>query len=114
MNLERTQRGTIDITPWMEWYLSCLGRAIDAAAGTLATTLRKAHVWERANRFPINPRQRQILNRLLDGFVGKLTTSKYAKLAKCSEDTACATSAVLLNTACCTKTTPADAAPATL
>ena len=72
----------------MEWYLGCLGRAIDAAAGTLATTLRKAPVWERANRHPLNPRQRQVLNRLLHGFEGKLTTSKYAKLAKCSEDTA--------------------------
>ena len=72
----------------MEWYLAYLGRAIDAAAGTLAATLRKAHVWERANRFSINPRQRQVLNRLLDGFEGKLTTSKYAKLGKCSEDTA--------------------------
>ena len=86
--LERSQRGTTDITPWMEWYLACLGRALNAATGTLATTLRKAHVWERANRFPLNPRQRQVLNRLLDGFEGKLTTSKYAKLAKCSEDTA--------------------------
>ena len=54
----------------------------------LAATLRKANVWERANRFPFNPRQRLVLNRLLDGFEGKLTTSKYAKLAKCSEDTA--------------------------
>ena len=86
--LEQTQRGPTDITLWMEWYLACLGRALDAAAGMLAATLRKANVWERANRFPFNPRQRLVLNRLLDGFEGKLTTSKYAKLAKCSEDTA--------------------------
>ncbi|HEY3566814.1 MAG TPA: Fic family protein [Thermoanaerobaculia bacterium] len=86
--LERTQKGTLDITPWMSWFLGCLGRAIDAAQGTLGSVLAKARFWERARNVALNDRQRLVLNRLLDGFEGKLTTSKYAKLAKCSQDTA--------------------------
>ena len=86
--LERTQKSTLDITPWLEWFLGCLGRAIEGAQTTLSAVLAKAHFWERIRAFPLNPRQQLILNRLLDGFEGKLTTSKYAKLAKCSQDTA--------------------------
>jgi len=86
--LEETQKGTLDITPWMEWFLGCLGRAIDGAQTTLAAVLAKARFWESIAGVPINERQRLVLNRLLDGFEGKLTTSKYAKLAKCSQDTA--------------------------
>jgi len=86
--LERTQKGNLDITPWMEWFLGCLGRAIDGAQTTLAAVLTKARFWESIAGVAINERQRLILNRLLDGFHGKLTTSKYAKLAKCSQDTA--------------------------
>jgi Fic family protein len=86
--LEETQKGTLDITPWMEWFLGCLGRAIDGAQTTLATVLTKARFWEANAGIAINDRQRLVLNRLLDGFEGKLTTSKYAKLAKCSQDTA--------------------------
>lgn len=86
--LERTQRGPLDVTPWLEWFLGCLGRAIDGAQRTLATVLFKAHFWEAAGAVPINERQRLMLNRLLDGFEGKLTTSKWAKLARCSTDTA--------------------------
>ncbi|MGD0361300.1 MAG: DUF4172 domain-containing protein, partial [Bryobacteraceae bacterium] len=86
--LERTQKGDLDITPWMEWFLGCLGRAIDGAQTTLAAVLAKAHFWESVAGVAINDRQRPILNRLLDGFQGKLTTSEYAKLAKCSQDTA--------------------------
>ncbi len=86
--LEKTQRGALDVTPWMEWFLGCLDRALDGAEGTLAAVLRKAAVWREVNRDPVNERQRKVLNRLLDGFEGKLTTSKYAKLAKCSTDTA--------------------------
>jgi Fic family protein len=86
--LEKTQTGTLDITTWMEWFLGCLGRAIDGAQATLAAVLTKARVWEAIAGMAINPRQRLVLNRLLDGFEGKLTTSKYAKLAKCSQDTA--------------------------
>jgi Fic family protein len=86
--LEATQKGTMDITRWMEWFLGCLGRAIDGAQTTLAAVLAKARFWERIQGVPLNDRQRHVLNRLLDGFVGKLTTSKYAKLVKCSPDTA--------------------------
>jgi len=86
--LERTQKGTMDITPWMSWFLGCLGRAIDDAQGTLGSVLAKARFWERARNVALNVRQRLVLNRLLDGFEGKLTTSKYAKIARCSQDTA--------------------------
>ena len=86
--LEQTQNGSLDITAWMEWFLGCLGRAIDGARGMLRTVLAKAHFWEATAGVPLNDLQRLVLNRLLDGFEGKLTTSKYAKLAKCSQDTA--------------------------
>ena len=86
--LERTQRGTTDVTEWMSWFLGCLGRAIDSSAAGLAAVLVQARFWERASALPISDRQRRVLNRLLDGFEGKLTTSKWAKLAKCSQDTA--------------------------
>ena len=86
--LERTQRGTTDVTDWMTWFLACLGRSIDAAGTALAEVLAKARFWERAGGIALNERQRRVLNRVLDGFEGKLTTSKWAKLAKCSQDTA--------------------------
>jgi Fic family protein len=86
--LEQSQQGTLDITPWMEWFLGCLGRGIDAAQTTLGSILAKARFWEETAGAQINDRQRLILNRLLDGFEGNLTTSKYAQLAKCSHDTA--------------------------
>ena len=90
--LEATQSGTLDITPWMEWFLGCLGRAIDGAQTTLSAVLAKARFWEAVAGgrvgVPMNERQRLVLNRLLDGLEGKLTTSKYAKLVKCSQDTA--------------------------
>jgi Fic family protein len=76
------------VTLWMEWFLGCLGRAIEGAQTTLASVLTKARFWQRVRTVPINERQRLVLNRLLDGFEGKLTTSKWAKLAKCSQDTA--------------------------
>jgi Fic family protein len=86
--LERTQKGSLDITPWMEWFLDCLGRAVDGAQTMLAGVLAKARFWERNQSVTLNDRQRLILNRLLEGFEGKLTTSKYAELTKCSQDTA--------------------------
>jgi Fic family protein len=86
--LEETQKGTLDITLWMQWYLDCLGRAIDGTETTLAAVLRKARFWERHAGTIINKRQRLILNKLLNGFEGKLTTSKWATIAKCSHDTA--------------------------
>jgi Fic family protein len=86
--LEQTQKGPMDITPWMDWFLDCLGRAIGGAQLTLSAVLAKARFWERIQGVALNDRQSLVLNRLLDGFEGKLTTSKYAKLAKCSQDTA--------------------------
>ena len=86
--LERTQKATLDVTPWMAWFVACLGRAIDGAQSMLAGVLAKARFWERLQGVALNERQTVILNRLLDGFEGKLTTSKYAALAKCSQDTA--------------------------
>ena len=86
--LERTQQGTLDVTPWMEWFLGCLGRAIDGAPTTLASVLKKARFWQTVRDVPINGRQRLVLNRVLDGFEGKLTTSKWVTIAKCSSDTA--------------------------
>jgi Fic family protein len=86
--LEKTQKGSMDITPWMDWFVGCLGRAIDGAQTILSAVLAKARFWDSVQGLQINNRQRLILNRLVDGFEGKLTTSKYAKLAKCSQDTA--------------------------
>jgi Fic family protein len=86
--LETTQKGSLDITPWLQWFLGCLDRAIDQADETLSAVLAKARFWESMNEHLLNERQRLVLNRLLDGFEGKLTSSKWAKLAKCSQDTA--------------------------
>lgn len=86
--LERTQKGSLDVTRWMEWFLGCLGRAFDGTEVTLGAVLRKARFWERHARLPVNDRQRDVVNRLLDGFEGKLTTTKWARLEKCSHDTA--------------------------
>jgi Fic family protein len=86
--LESTQKGIMDVTAWMLWFLDCLGRAIDGAHVTLKAVLGKARFWDRIKDVPLNDRQRSVINRLLDGFEGKLTSSKYAKLTKCSQDTA--------------------------
>jgi Fic family protein len=86
--LERTQQGTMDITPWLDWFVGCLGRAIEGAQSTLAAVLHKAHFWAGVGSAPLNDRQRRMLSRLLEGFEGKLTTSKWARLTKCSSDTA--------------------------
>jgi Fic family protein len=92
LELEEAQRGTHDITRWLAWFLGCLDRALDGAHDTLASVLTKARIWQRINESQINERQRLVLARLLGGpekvFQGHLTTSKYAKLAKCSPDTA--------------------------
>jgi Fic family protein len=87
--LEATQKGDMDITSWLDWFLACLGRAFDHAEITLASVMNKARFWERNAAKGFNDRQRLVLNRLLDGgFVGKLTSSKWAKLTKSSQDTA--------------------------
>ncbi len=86
--LEHTQKGTCDITAWQEWFLGRLLRAIEGAHDTLETVLAKASFWGRFAKEPLNDRQIKVLNRVLVGFEGKLTSSKWAKLAKCSQDTA--------------------------
>ena len=86
--LESTQKGVLDVTNWMEWFLGCLARAIEGAQVTVASVLDKARFWQRLQGIALNARQTLVLNRLLDGFEGKLTTSKYAKLARTSQDTA--------------------------
>ena len=86
--LEQTQKGSLDVTAWQEWFLSCLLRAIEGTQETLGFVLNKARFWERFAKEPLNERQIKVVNRLLDGFEGKLTTSKWAKLTKCSQDTA--------------------------
>jgi len=86
--LEQTQRGTLDVTAWLLWFLGALQRALTSAHTTLDTVLHKAHVWQRWAATPMNERQAGMLNRLLDGFEGKLTSSKWAAMAKCSADTA--------------------------
>ncbi len=86
--LEATQKGDLDITAWIAWFLDCLDRAFDGAEIILASVLTKARFWERHAGAPLQDRQRLVINRLLDGFEGKLTSSKYAKLTKCSQDTA--------------------------
>lgn len=87
--LEKQQRATPDITDWLSWFLDCLGRAISNAETTLGNVLFKAQLWDTINQKPVNDRQRLIINRMLeDGYEGFINTSKYAKLAKCSNDTA--------------------------
>jgi Fic family protein len=86
--LESTQKGDLDITPWMEWFLGCLDRAFDGAEKTLGSVFAKADFWKKHSVAPLNERQRDIVNRLLDGFEGKLTSSKWAAIEKCSPDTA--------------------------
>ena len=86
--LERTQKGTLDVTAWLAWFLDSLHRAVDQAQLTLDAVLVKARFWQRLTAIPLNERQVKLLNRLLDGFEGKLTNSKWAAMAKCSPDTA--------------------------
>lgn len=86
--LEATQKSDIDITPWLKWFLACLDRAFDGAEKILAAVLQKAEFWKTHATTAFNERQRNMVNRLLDGFEGKLTSSKWAKIEKCSPDTA--------------------------
>lgn len=86
--LEATQKGDMDVTPWLAWFLACLGRAFEGAEAILASVMAKARFWERHRDGAFNDRQLAIINGLLNGFEGKLTSSKWALLAKCSQDTA--------------------------
>lgn len=86
--LEATQKDDLDVTPWIEWFLGCLDRAFGGTEKTLAIVFRKAEFWKQNAAASLNDRQRDVLNRLLDGFDGKLTSSKWAAVEKCSSDTA--------------------------
>ncbi len=86
--LERTQKWSMDVTGWLLWFLETLNRAVDQAQFTLDAVLAKARFWQNRGSMPLNERQVKLLNQLLDGFDGKLTTSKWAAIAKCSQDTA--------------------------
>ncbi len=86
--LESSQKSDLDVTLWLEWFLGCLVRAVESSQETVSAVLQKARFWERFSQEPLNERQIKVLNRLLDGFEGKLTSSKWARLAKCSQDTA--------------------------
>lgn len=86
--LEHTQKGELDVTGWLTWFLDCLERAIAGADSTLSRVMTKARFWERCTGMSLNQRQIKLINRLLDGFEGKLTSSKWAAIAKCSPDSA--------------------------
>lgn len=86
--LEATQKGPLDVTPWLHWFLGCLLRAVQGADATLAGVLDKAQFWQRWAGTPMNARQTLVLNRVLDGMEGKLNNAKWAAMGKCSADTA--------------------------
>lgn len=86
--LEFTQKGGLDITGWLTWFLACLDRAIAGAEDTLSGVIQKARFWEAIKDIPLNERQRKVISKLLEGLEGTLTTSKWAKLTRTSPDTA--------------------------
>ncbi|MFY7938569.1 MAG: Fic family protein [Flavobacterium sp.] len=86
--LEKTQKGNLDITDWIQWFLNCLINALKSTDALLISVLFKADFWTKHAATLINERQKKMLNHLLDGFEGKLTSSKWAKMTKCSKDTA--------------------------
>ena len=86
--LEEQQRGGLDITKWLEWYISCLAKALEFSNNSMKDVLSKNKFWHQANKFTINDRQKKVLNKMLDNFQGFITNSKYANITKCSRDTA--------------------------
>lgn len=86
--LELTQKGGLDITNWILWFLDCIEKSIKRSLSTIESVLRKSMFWNAFNDIKINERQRKVINRLWDGFEGNLTSSKWAKICKCSQDTA--------------------------
>jgi len=87
--LEHSQKGSLDVTAWLEWFLNCLIRAMEDAQGRLEQAIMKARFWERFGQEALNERQIKVLQRFMrDDWTGKLTSSKWAKLADCSQDTA--------------------------
>ncbi len=86
--LEKSQKGELDITAWLSWFLNCLENALDSTSQTLVKVLEKHHFWNEHAITIFNNRQKLLINKILNGFDGKLTSSKWAKIAKCSPDTA--------------------------
>lgn len=86
--LQKVQHSEGDITEWLNWFLNCLYAALISTKETLTSVLKKADFWDKHKETVLNSRQRLMLNQLLDGFDGKLKTSKWSKIAKCSADTA--------------------------
>ena len=86
--LEEIQNGSLDITEWLDWFLNCLHRILLATYETIGAILQKARFWEKHTSTSLNDRQRLMVNKLLDEFDGKLTSSKWAKITKTSQDTA--------------------------
>ena len=86
--LEKTQKGDGDITEWLLWFLDCFGKALASTEETLSSVIAKSHFWEIHKGIAVNERQRKIINMQFDGFFGKLTSGKWAKIGKCSTDTA--------------------------
>jgi len=86
--LEKTQKGNLDITEWIKWFLNCLINSLKSSDSVLVNVLFKAEFWTKHSKIMINERQKKMLNKVLDGIDGKITSSKWAKMAKCSKDTA--------------------------
>jgi Fic family protein len=86
--LEKTQKGSLDITFWLLWFIKCVTDAIASSETTLNSILNKALFWQKHSSITFNDRQIKILNKLLDDFIGNLTSSKWAAICKCSQDTA--------------------------
>ena len=86
--LEESQKGTLDISAWLNWFFNCLDRSLTATETTLAQVMKKARFWETVNVTALNERQRLVVGKLLEFFEGKLTSSKWAAITKCSQDTA--------------------------
>lgn len=103
--LEETQKGGMDITNWLLWYLECLTRALDTAKESIQGTRQRADFWLKANQIPLNQRQQKMIRKLLDGFEGNLTTSKWASICNCSQDTATRDISALIDAGLLTKGT---------
>jgi len=86
--LEKTQKSSLDITNWLEWFLNCLLRSIENSVKILEKVIFKHTFWLKHTQISFNDRQRKILTLLMDDFEGVLNTTKWAKIAKCSQDTA--------------------------
>ncbi|MEM9948029.1 MAG: hypothetical protein AAF810_18480 [Cyanobacteria bacterium P01_D01_bin.36] len=112
--LEKQQRNGIDITHWLGWFLACLGRALSSAETTLAAVIYKSALWQKASEKQINDRARRILNRLLDGFEGPMTTSNTRRLPSAPQILLCETFATWCKKGCLFKALQADEALATI